>query len=298
MVSSYPDRRGIQIRNDDNLMDFVPMLWGYYPNLFEQFTNDIRDQNPRVVLGFNEPDSTKQSNIKVEDAVEGWSRLVDTITADLDQNKQNEILLVSPSAVHPTGIWFETFMDQIREQGIRVDAIGVHWYGAPNPEDFKEKLRRVYEKYDNRPLLVTEFAVADWEAGSVEDNRFSQERVLEFMQTVLPWMEEQEWILGYSWFSFEHSDPNGTTSALFSGEGGNENDDGVVLTPLGEYYTAFEIANGGSSSSSSGYTSLGDLLLGSTDKNNNNNNQDGLSFTRPIIPKWNLMPTATNSILI
>jgi len=293
VVSSYPDRRGIQIRNGDNLMDFVPMLWGYYADLFERFTNDIRDQNPRVVLGFNEPDSTKQSNIKVEDAVEGWSKLVDKITASLDPDKQNEVLLVSPSAVHPTGIWFETFMDQIREQGIRVDAIGVHWYDEPNPKGFKEKLRKVYDEYDNRPLLITEFAVADWEAKSVEDNRFSPERVLEFMQVVLPWMEEQEWILGYSWFSFEHSDPNGTTSALFSED--DENNDGLVLTPLGEYYRTFNIANGGGGSSS-GFTSIGDWLLGSTG-NNNNNNQDGLSFTRPILSNWNLMPTA-NSILI
>lgn len=47
---------------------------------------------------------------------------------------------------------------------------------------------------------MTKFAVADWKAMSTKDNRFAPDRVLQFMERVLDWMEEpeQHWILGYT----------------------------------------------------------------------------------------------------
>ena len=48
------------------------------------------------------------------------------------------------------------------------------------------------------------------------------------MKDVLPWMESQNWIAGYAWFSFEMNEAVGTSSALFD-LGGN-------LTTLGRFY--------------------------------------------------------------
>jgi hypothetical protein len=45
---------------------------------------------------------------------------------------------------------------------------------------------------------------------------------------LLPWMERQDWILGYAWFPFEIDSPQGTSSALFDSEN--------RLTALGRYY--------------------------------------------------------------
>jgi hypothetical protein len=70
------------------------------------------------------------------------------------------------------------------------------------------------------------------------------------MQNVLPWMQSQSWILGYSWFSFSQSSPAGTSSALFvdgdncgSSSNDNDNKDNSItaesLTPLGRYYASF-----------------------------------------------------------
>ena len=230
------EKGGIRIPNPSGtppLMDFVPMLWGYYPDIFEEFTDQILDQNPRIVLGFNEPDAREQSDLSVDAAIEGWSRLVAKTTGE---SRNENVLLVSPSAVNPLGSWFEEFMDRTEREGIRVDAIGVHWYGGASPETFVQKLNAVRDKYQ-RPVLVTEFAVADWEATSVETNRFSEDRVLEFMRAVLPWMEDQDWILGYSWFSFERTNPYGTSSALFYEDASA--DGTPVLTPLGDYYAAY-----------------------------------------------------------
>ena len=120
------------------------------------------------------------------------------------------------------------FMKVADQRGYRMDYIGVHWYGSPSPTAFKRRMIEVYKAYGERPLLITEFAVADWSAKSPNENSLKREDVLAFMKDVLPWMEKQNWIAGYAWFSFEIDDPNGSGSALFD-KAGN-------LTATGRFY--------------------------------------------------------------
>merc|ERR1712157_333216 len=73
---------GLELLNDGgDGIDFVPMLWGYYENLFEDFTDQMLAANPKMVFGFNEPDSNSQSNLSVNQALEGWERLANKVTA-------------------------------------------------------------------------------------------------------------------------------------------------------------------------------------------------------------------------
>ena len=120
------------------------------------------------------------------------------------------------------------FMKAADKRGYRVDYIGVHWYGGASPIAFKQRMMDIYKAYGQRPLLITEFALADWGAKTPEENSITQEDVLAFMQNVLPWMEQQNWIAGYAWFSFEIDDPNGCSSALFDDDGN--------LTASGRFY--------------------------------------------------------------
>lgn len=99
---------------------------------------------------------------------------------------------------------------------------------STSPRAFKERMIQVYEAYGRRPLLISEFAVADWGAKAVAQNQHSPESVLEFMKDVLPWMEKQNWIAGSCWFSFGIDEAVGTSSALFDKEGD--------LTTLGRFY--------------------------------------------------------------
>jgi hypothetical protein len=120
-------------------------------------------------------------------------------------------------------------MTEADKRGYRVDYIGVHSYGGPNAADFKAKMKRIYEKYGKRPLLITEFAVADWKTGGdIKKNRHNPAAILAFMKEVLPWLEEQDWILGYAWFSFQPDSAPGAPSALFDNDG--------KLTACGRYY--------------------------------------------------------------
>ena len=214
-------------------IDFVPMLWSYYPNLIEDFTDRMLDPNPRIVLGFNEPDSSLQSNLSIDYALEGWELLASKVTA----STRSDSILVSPSCVHPTGSWCTEFIQRADQQGLRIDAIGFHWYGGAKHHELFRILIETYEAYGNRPIVITEFAVADWNAASVDDNTITPEQVLAFMESVLPWLENTEWILGYAWFSFEKTSYAGWVSALVE----NYNDDTgeVALTTLGKYYAAF-----------------------------------------------------------
>lgn len=198
------------------------MIWGAYTvqkTLNETILPQIASGKSRRILGFNEPDNRQQSNIPVERALEHWAQL-----------EAANVPLISPSCVHANGAWMQAFMKNATETCKRVDWIGVHWYGGPNFETFQRYLLETFALYNNRPLLITEFACADFGAETLEDHSHTQSSVLSFMKQALPWLEAQEWIAGYVWFSFNISQPFGTASALFN-EGGE-------LTALGRYYSS------------------------------------------------------------
>lgn len=211
----------------DNV-EFVPMVWGAWgeEGLRNRIEADIAPQikagHAKRLLGFNEPDSEKQANLSVEDALAYWPVLQET-----------GLSLASPAPVNAKRGWFVDFMSDVELTCLQVNSIAIHWYGPPNPSTFKRELKQIYTKYgETRPLLITEFAPADWNAKTPAENRYSQEQVLTFMKDVLPWMEapEQDWIEGYSWFSFKQSNAAGSPSALFDSWG--------FATPLAKYYAS------------------------------------------------------------
>jgi hypothetical protein len=205
---------------------FVPMVFSVYgeptvKDLASRIEKALapakRQRKETILLGFNEPDGKEQGNLSVEKALKYWKSL-----------EAQNLPLCSPSCVHPNKEWMTQFMAGVKRDRLRVDYIGVHNYGGGSVEGFKKLLKKTYLAYDKRPIIVTEFAVADWSASSPEKNKHSPEKVLKFMQEILPWMDKQDWIVGYAWFSFGVDSSAGTSSALFD-EKGN-------LTKLGEFY--------------------------------------------------------------
>lgn len=226
-----------RVREQPGLMEFVPMVWSASgkDQLREKLASDvlpqIRTGKARRLLGFNEPDKKDQADMPFMRAIELWPEL-----------EKLGIPLCSPACANPEGIrdssaqgvpgtWMRDFMREADKRGYRVDYIGVHWYGGANPKEFRTKMQRIHELYGKRPLLITEFAPADWNTGGdIKKHRHKPASVLAFMKEVLPWMEQQDWIAGYSWFSFEIDSPQGTSSALFDASG--------KLTPLGKFYAS------------------------------------------------------------
>ena len=142
--------------------------------------------------------------------------------------------LTSPSCTQPSGEWMTAFMANATRICKRVDWVGVHWYGGANFASFVTRMTEFYKLY-GRPIIITEFAPADWSATTVGNNRHSRSAVLAFMKQALPWLESQDWIAGYAWFSFEITQAAGTSSALFDQQG--------KLTACGRYYASVRTDN-------------------------------------------------------
>ncbi|MCB1209398.1 MAG: hypothetical protein KDK97_08735 [Verrucomicrobiales bacterium] len=200
-------------------IEFVPMVFGK-PNEIGPSVAYVLEAKEserfKYLLGYNEPDKTDQANMTVEAALEAWPKLMST-----------GLPLISPAAANPDGEWMEAFMAGVKERGYRVDFIAIHSYGGPNPIAFLANLERIHRKFD-LPLWITEFAVADWQANSIAENKHTTKSVKEFMKAVLPKLDRLKYVHRYAWFSASPSDPHLGSSALF-------NDDGS-LTELGEVY--------------------------------------------------------------
>jgi hypothetical protein len=203
----------------DPSMQFLPMVWGWYPNSTPALLASLRTQHPLILLGFNEPDHTDQSNIPVEVAIAAWSQFQGIATE-----------LVAPAAADPLGTWLQTFMSAVEKQNLQVDSIAVHNYGGPSPSAFLDMLGAVHDLYQ-RPIWVTEFAVADWQAVNGASNRYSATQVAGFMQTVCPAMDQLAWIKGYAWFPWASNSSNALASSVLFDSNGN-------LTELGTLYAS------------------------------------------------------------
>jgi hypothetical protein len=202
-------------------VNYVPMIWGNVADakldaVLAPLKERIAAGEVTHLLGFNEPDQEKQANMTVERVVELWPRLMEL-----------EVPLVSPGCVHPDREWMHEFMEQVEAKNLRVDAVAVHSYGGPNTVGLVRRLEKLHTEF-GRPLWITEFAVGDWEAKSVDANRHTPDRIAKFMREVLPSLDSLSFVERYAWFNAGPKSASLGTSALF--------DASNQLTELGEIY--------------------------------------------------------------
>ncbi len=202
---------------------FIPMMWGGTNT--EAVRKNVQDYIDaglyHHILGHNEPDKKDQSNMTVEKSLSAWEGLMEF-----------GLPLGSP-VVASDYTWLDDFMTQIKEKGWRVDFICMHHYGGTSVSAFTNKIANLHKKY-GLPILITEFAVADWNTGGdITKNKYygKTDQIKAFMKGALEWMEKTDYVMGYSWFSFGENDAAGGPSALFGA--GNQ------LTELGEFYRDF-----------------------------------------------------------
>lgn len=204
-------------------MQFFPMVWRWYPKGTPSKLAALREQHPSMLLGFNEPDKHNQSNMTVEQALDAWPHLEGIATE-----------LVSPAAANALDKWMQSFMARAEKRKLRIDSIAVHHYPGPSAEHFLEWLHKVHKLYQ-RPIWVTEFAVADWKAKHGGTNRYTVHQTAEFMKAVCTEMDKIPWVKGYAWFPSagdKKAKAQGShalaTSVLYEADGS--------LTPLGKLY--------------------------------------------------------------
>ena len=204
---------------------FVPMIFRdneWTAGSLEKVRVARSKKESSPLLGFNEPDGKDQANMTVEEALKLWP--------DLEKTNRR---LGSPVTVHPDNEWMQAFMNGAKDKGLRVDFICVHWYGERDADKFIGRIQEVHELY-KKPIWITEFAIADWSAKSLKENKHTPEDVLKFMEDVLPRLEKLDFVERYAWFPAKAGDPKLGHSALFGKDG--------KPTALGEFYAKF---NGG-----------------------------------------------------
>jgi hypothetical protein len=202
-------------------IEFCPMVWGggnedKLKAKLEKLAPLVKDGQLKYLLGFNEPDKKDQSNITVERALQLWPLLMEL-----------NVPLVSPSCAHPDREWMLNFMNGVQRLKLRVDYIGAHSYGGPNPKALLNRMEKVARMF-GRPIWITEFAVADWQAKSLKQNKHSPQQVAQFMQAVIPAFNASPFIARYAWFSGQPNHKALGNSALFDNHG--------KLTALGRLY--------------------------------------------------------------
>ena len=206
-------------------IEWVPMAWGGIDaNTVKQRIDayvvpHIKSGKVKRILGFNEPDAAQQANMMVKTALDLWPVL-----------EYTNVSVISPACAKPAGAWMQSFMTNATKTCKRVDWVAVHWYGLANFTTFRNMMVNYYTKYGKRPIILTEFAVADFSATTLVGNNNTREEALTFMKQALPWLESRPWIVGYAWFPYTITDIVGWPSALF--------DDSGQLTPLGQYYAS------------------------------------------------------------
>lgn len=165
----------------DTDMTYVPMQWG--EDNVDNFMAEVQAQNAKIILGFNEPDLSSQSNIAPMTAASLWVQYIQPLSA-------HGVRLGGPAVSNaPSGIpWLSQFLGNCTE--CTFDFIPIHWYGD-GLDNFKDYVESFYGKF-SLPMWVTEFASTSSNVSEVED----------FCTDAITYLDDQDWIEGYAWFAF------------------------------------------------------------------------------------------------
>lgn len=199
--------------------EFVPMIWGrgaLERNEIAQVRSEVPWTGAEHLLGFNEPDHEGQADMSVRTAVQLWPQL-----------EQSGLRLGSPAPVQALGDWLQEFMDQAAVKDLRVDFVAMHSYVPPKADSFLNTVQKLHERF-GKPVWITEYAVADWDATVRSPSRYTEKEILAFMSETAAGLREMPFVERFAWKTRVRDDPIMGSSALFLSDGS--------LTPAGELY--------------------------------------------------------------
>lgn len=159
------------------------------------------------LLGFNEPDYASQANMSVDQAISLWPQL-----------QKTGLRLGAPATVNVTSPWLKDFMAKAKLKGLRVDFMTMHCYGWPNVDSFLGKVKMLHDLY-GKPIWVTEYAVADFEATSTKPSRYSRSQTEDFMRGTVAGMRAMPYVERFAWKTRDITDRKMGNSALFNLDG-------------------------------------------------------------------------------
>ncbi len=163
---------------------YHPMQWGSFNWVYGTGPGPIWQHNSAwrkrgdgmILLGFNEPDRSDQSNITLADCVALWPRLM-----ALDQ----PLLSPSPGTLNPPAgpSWHQQFYDEADRLGYRVEYNAIHTYPSPNGGSSDGLVNLVQGEFNDfgLPVWLTEFSFVDWGGNQSWSEEDSYQTLAEFL---------------------------------------------------------------------------------------------------------------------
>lgn len=211
------DHRGI---TSPRRVRFVPMIWGA-GSVTAATLRQVKHEG-HYLLGFNEPDSSSQSNLTVPQALALWPKLMGT-------GMKLGSPAVATDAATPGG-WLDRFMHGAKNRHYRVNFISVHWYGgdfatAAAVGQLRSYLRAIHGRY-HLPIWLTEFALIRFGASVTFP---SPRRQAAFVTAAARMLQRLTFVQRYAWFALPAT-PGDGSAGLFR--------NGPVVTRAGRAFEA------------------------------------------------------------
>jgi Glycosyl hydrolase catalytic core len=182
-------------------VSFVPMIWG----AGSVTTASLKQakQAGHVLLAFNEPDMSSQSNMTAAQALSLWPKLMAT-----------GMRLGSPAVAFggdTPGGWLDQFMHGAAARHYRVSFITLHWYGGDFTtgaavSQLKSYIQAVWNRY-HKPIWLTEFALIRFGATTVYPSPKLQAAFVTAATTML---QRLSYVWRYAWFALPANATDGS----------------------------------------------------------------------------------------
>ncbi|KAL1297602.1 hypothetical protein AAFC00_006164 [Neodothiora populina] len=176
------------------VLEYVPMLFNNDSSLLSQWPAAAKtaiSKGATALMSMNEPDWCVSGSacMSVKDTVATYKKYMMPFAG-----KANLGAPAVTNAGSPYGLtYLQQFMDQCT--GCRIDFINLHWYsnkyaGAAYFESYINSARKISR---GKPIWITEFGL---------DNSYpyTDAELQSFLQTVMPWMDQQSDIARYAYF--------------------------------------------------------------------------------------------------
>lgn len=173
--------------------DFVPMTWNanYDPDKIREYCQ--AHPNVKYILGFNEPNFTKQANMTPTAAAEAWPALK-ALADELGLKLVSPALNFSPNPPYQDPVkWMDEFVALVGLDAF--DYVAIHNYGGLGV--MKSFATTFHEKY-GKDVWVTEFCY--WPEEGNSNAQVAQSTQIASMIESLEWLEKTPWIYRYAWF--------------------------------------------------------------------------------------------------
>ena len=196
----------------------ITMIWGWragqeVPNI---------TISAKFILGFNEPNHFKQSNLTAQEAATYW-RILENGTRGLPLVSPAAAPCGSKSGCHGNTIeWFDKFFKEC--VGCRIDYLATHAYFC-NADETMRFLKTLFDRYGKK-IWLTEFACPYTK---------SVQRQLKLMSEILPRLEASSYVFRYSWCASRI-----VTDGFVTTSGSLLEANSSTLTQLGRYYMTFQ----------------------------------------------------------